>query len=138
MNKIILLGRLTKDPEVVLSSKETMIGKFTIAVPRKYIKEGEDRKADFINIVTFGKQTEFVGKYFKKGQQILACGRLEINQYEDENGEKKYSTQVIAEELNFADSKKDNNENNYDFLYANTDLTESTSADSSNNDDLPF
>ena len=70
MNKIILLGRLTKDPEVVLSSKETMIGKFTIAVPRKYIKEGEDRKADFINIVTFGKLTEFVGKYFKKGQQI--------------------------------------------------------------------
>lgn len=138
MNKIILLGRLTKDPEVVLSSKETMIGKFTIAVPRKYIKEGEDRKADFINIVTFGKLTEFVGKYFKKGQQILICGRLEINQYEDENGEKKYSTQVIAEELNFADSKKDNNENNYDFLYANTDLTESTNADSSNNDDLPF
>lgn len=138
MNKIILLGRLTKDPEVVLSSKETMIGKFTIAVPRKYIKEGEDRKADFINIVTFGKLTEFVGKYFKKGQQILICGRLEINQYEDENGEKKYSTQVIAEELNFADSKKDNNENNYDFLYANTDLTESASTDNSNNDDLPF
>lgn len=102
------------------------------------LEDGEDRKADFINIVTFGKQTEFVGKYFKKGQQILACGRLEINQYEDENGEKKYSTQVIAEELNFADSKKDNSENNYDFLYANTDLTESTSADSSNNDDLPF
>lgn len=141
MNKIILLGRLTKDPEIVRSSKETMIGRFTIAVPRKYVKEGEERKTDFINIVTFGKLTEFAGKFFKKGQQVLVTGRLEINSYEDENNEKRYSTQVICEELDFADSKKEENNaeesNKYDELYENVTFTEPNN-DNSNDDDLPF
>lgn len=116
MNKIILLGRLTKDPDILMTSKETLIGKCTIAVPRKYVKEGEERKTDFINIVTFGNLTDFLGKFFRRGQQVLVCGRLEINQYEDENGESKYSTQVIAEELNFADSKKDDEKPVENFL----------------------
>lgn len=141
MNKIILLGRLTKDPEIVRSSKETMIGRFTIAVPRKYVKEGEERKTDFINIVTFGKLTEFTGKFFKKGQQVLVTGRLEINSYEDENNEKRYSTQVICEELDFADSKKEENNteesNKYEELYENVTFTEPNN-DNSNDDDLPF
>lgn len=111
MNKIILLGRLTKDVEILRSSKETMIGKFILAVPRKFSKEGEDKKTDFINIVTFGKLTEFACKFFKKGQQVLVSGRLEINLYKDENGDNRYATQVIAEELNFADSKRENTEN---------------------------
>lgn len=141
MNKIILLGRLTKDPEIVRSSKETMIGRFTIAVPRKYVKEGEERKTDFINIVTFGKLTEFAGKFFKKGQQVLVTGRLEINSYEDENNEKRYSTQVICEELDFADSKKEENNteesNKYEELYENVTFTEPNN-DNRNDDDLPF
>lgn len=124
MNKIILLGRLTKDPEIVMSSKETMIGKFTLAVPRKYVKDNEERKSDFINIVTFGSLTQFAGKFFSKGQQVLVSGRLEINSYEDEKGEKRYSVQVVAEELNFADSKKEKDEH-IDNL-------------NGDNDDLPF
>lgn len=123
MNKIILLGRLTKDPEIVMSSKETMIGKFTLAVPRKYVKDNEERKSDFINIVTFGSLTQFAGKFFSKGQQVLVSGRLEINSYEDEKGEKRYSVQVVAEELNFADSKKEKDEH------------DNWNGD---NDDLPF
>ena len=111
MNKIILLGRLTKDVEILRSSKETMIGKFILAVPRKFSKEGEDKKTDFINIVTFGKLTEFAGKFLKKGQQVLVSGRLEINQYKDENDENRYATQIVAEELDFADSKKENSQN---------------------------
>ncbi len=121
MNKIILLGRLIKNPEILMSSKETIIGKFTIAVPRKFAREGEERKTDFINIITFGKLTEFAGKFFKKGMQVLISGRLEINQYENENGEKRYSAQVIAEELNFADSKKINN-SNMDKLHESEEL----------------
>lgn len=121
MNKVILLGRLTKDTELLTSSNDKFVGKFRLAVPIKYAKEGEERKTDFINIISFGKLAEFTGKFFKKGQQVLVCGRLEINQYEDEQGEMLYITQIIAEELDFADSKKDKDENtvNYESLYAN-------------------
>lgn len=143
MNKVILLGRLTKDTELLTSSNDKFVGKFTLAVPRKFAKEGEERKTDFINIVSFGKLAEFAGKFFKKGQQVLVCGRLEINQYEDEQGEKLYITQIIAEELDFADSKKDKDENtiNYESLYANgnfgdnKDIEEKTE---DKNDDFPF
>lgn len=127
MNKIILLGRLTSAPEIKTTSNEKLVGKFTLAVPRKYIKEGEERKVDFINIVSFGKTAEFVSKFFHKGQQVLVTGRLEVNQYDDENGERKYSSQVIAEELDFADSKKEKEDNESDylnFLYENENFIE--------------
>lgn len=122
MNKIMLLGRLTNSPEILTTQKEKMIGKITLAVPRKYVKDGEERKVDFINIVAFSKLAECVSKFLQKGQQVLITGRLEINQYEDENGERKYITQVIAEEIDFVGNKKDNNENeesNLDWLYEN-------------------
>lgn len=142
MNKVILLGRLTKDTELLTSSNDKFVGKFTLAVPRKFAKEGEERKTDFINIVSFGKLAEFAGKFFKKGQQVLVCGRLEINQYEDENGNKIYMTQIVAEELDFADSKKEDGktEVNYDFLYANGNLEESATEEKTEdkNDDFPF
>ena len=143
MNKVILLGRLTKDTELLTSSNDKFVGKFTLAVPRKYAKEGEERKTDFINIISFGKLAEFAGKFFKKGQQVLVCGRLEINQYEDEQGEKLYITQIIAEELDFADSKKDKDENtiNYESLYANGNFGDNKDVEEKNedkNDDFPF
>lgn len=138
MNKIILLGRLTSAPEIKTTSNEKLVGKFTLAVPRKYIKDGEERKVDFINIVAFGKTAEFVSKFFQKGQQVLVTGRLEINQYDDENGERKYSTQVIAEELDFADSKKekDDNESDYlNFLYENENFIEEKNKEESKSDE---
>ena len=139
MNKIILLGRLTKDTEIVTTSNMTMIGKFTLAVPRKYAKEDEERKTDFINIVTFGKQAEFAGKYFKKGQQVLVSGRAELNSYENENGETRFAFQVVADELDFADGKKDDNKEgqddiNYEDLYDNGPVLQNT--EKSSND--PF
>lgn len=139
MNKIILLGRLTKDTEIVTTSNMTMIGKFTLAVPRKYAKEDEERKTDFINIVTFGKQAEFAGKYFKKGQQVLVSGRAELNSYENENGETRFAFQVVAEELNFADVKKEENQEeqngiNYEDLYDNGPVLQNTEK----NSDDPF
>ena len=131
MNKIILLGRLTKDPEIRIGLNESKVGKFTLAVQRKYVKDGEERITDFFNVVTFGKQAEFLTKYFSKGQQVVLVGRAELNQYQDENGNNKTSLQIVCEELHFADSKKDshNFSEDYDKLYDN----EVTS-----DDDLPF
>lgn len=147
MNKIILLGRLTKSPEIMTTSNEKLVGKFTLAVPRKYVKEGAERESDFINIVTFGKNAEFIGKFFQKGQQVLVTGRLEINQYEDENGEKRYNAQIIGEEFDFADTKKEISEKveeNLDFLYENNNLVEKNEEETkvenneTEDDDFPF
>lgn len=139
MNKIMLLGRLTNSPEILTTQKEKMIGKITLAVPRKYVKDGEERKVDFINIVAFSKLAECVSKFLQKGQQVLITGRLEISQYEDENGERKYNTQVIAEEIDFVGNKKDNNENeesNLDWLYENDRKEVKTEEQSSNEDEI--
>ena len=134
MNKIILLGRLTKDVEIVTTSNMTMIGKFTLAVQRKFVKEDEERQADYFNIVTFGKQAEFASKYFKKGQRVLVSGKAEINTYENENGETRFAFQVKAEELNFADGKKEDNDGqngiNYEDLYDNGQVLQNTANNS--------
>ncbi len=107
MNKSILLGRLTKNPEIKLSQKNnTKVANFTLAVNRKYVAPGEERKADFINIVAYSKLAEFVEKYLKQGLQICVCGRIQTRTYEDNNGQKRYITEIIAEEIDFADSFK--------------------------------
>lgn len=102
MNKVELLGRLTKDPAVSYTqTTNKMVARFTLAVNRR--KEG----TDFINVVAWEKSAEFVSKYFKKGQQVAIVGRLQTRDYEDTQGKKHYVTEVIAEETYFADSKKD-------------------------------
>lgn len=107
MNKIMLLGRLTKDVELRYSTADEPVAraKYTLAVNRPYKREGE-QDADFINIITFGKLAEFADKYFKKGQQVCVVGRLQIRTY-DNDGKRQYFTEVIAEEQHFADSKKE-------------------------------
>lgn len=137
MNRIILLGRLTKDTEIVTTSNMTMIGKFTLAVQRKFAKEGEEKQTDYFNIVTFGKQAEFASKYFKKGQRVLVSGKAEINSYENENGETRFAFQVVADELDFADGKKEDNkeeqnEINYEELYDNGPVLQNSEDDSDN------
>lgn len=110
MNKVILMGRLTRDPEVRYSnsgSEQMAIAKYSLAVNRQYKKSGEP-DADFINITAFGKVGEFAEKYFKKGQQVVVIGRLQISSYDDKEGNKRYSTDVIVSEQFFADSKKSN------------------------------
>lgn len=108
MNKVILQGRLTRDPEVKYSqgAEPLAVVRFGLAVPRKFKKEGE-QEADFINCVAFGKTGEFTGKYFKKGQQILIGGRLSVNPYTDKDGNKRTSTEVIVEEQHFCGSKSE-------------------------------
>ena len=100
MNKVILMGRLTRDVETF--GQKTKVARFTLAVDRNY---GED-ETDFFNCVSFGKQAEFVEKYLKKGIKILLSGRLQNNSYEDKQGNKVTATQIITEEVEFCESKK--------------------------------
>lgn len=105
MNKFQFLGRLTKDPEVRYTANNTQVTVFPLAVNRKY--NNEEAKADFFNITAFGKTAEFCGKYFSKGQQVLVEGRIQNKNWEDEKGNKRYGTDYIAEQVYFADSKRD-------------------------------
>lgn len=106
MNKTILMGRLVRDPEVRYTQTGKMVVNFTLAVNRR-LEEG----TDFFNIVAWNKTGEFVSKYFKKGIQVLVNGRLRNRDYETKDGKKRIVTEVIAEEVYFADSKKDNGNN---------------------------
>ena len=100
MNKVILMGRLTREPEMF--GQKTKVARFTLAVDRTY---GEV-ETDFFNCVSFGKQVEFVENYLKKGIKVLITGRLQNNNYEDKQGNKVTATQIITEEIEFAESKK--------------------------------
>lgn len=124
MNKTILMGRLTKDPEVrYTQSTNMMVTSFTLAVNRRFAKQGEERQVDFINCVAWNKTAEFVNKYFKKGQQVGVIGRIQTRNYDDDQGIKHYVTEVIAEEVYFAGDKKENSQNNTvnDFEFTDSD-----------------
>ena len=140
MNKVILMGRLTRDPEVrYTQTSNTLVASFSLAVNRRFARQGEERQADFINIVAWNKTGEFVSKYFKKGQQVAVIGRLQTRTWDDEQGQKHYVTEVIAEVTYFADTKRDGGMNDFDSTFggdssANTDSEFSVSS----GDDLPF
>lgn len=126
MNKTILMGRLTKDPEVRYTTTGKMVINFTLAVNRR-VEEG----ADFFNVVAWNKTGEFVSKYFKKGMQVLINGRLRNRTYEAKDKSKRTVTEVIAEDVYFADSKKDTiDEDNFTFDPSFKPIED--------NDDLPF
>lgn len=106
MNKLILMGRLTRDPEIRYSQGENSlaIARFSIAVDRRFKRAGEP-EADFFNCTSFGKQAEFVERYLKQGTKILLSGRIQNDNYTNKEGQKVYSVQVMAEEIEFAESK---------------------------------
>lgn len=106
MNKVILMGRLTKDPEVRYSqgAEPLAVARYTLAVNRRFKRKGET-EADFINCVSFGKAGEFAEKYFKKGQLISVIGRIQVRSWDDKDKKKHWSTDVIIEEQYFAESK---------------------------------
>ena len=124
------MGRLTKDPEIRYTQNNMPVANFSIAVNRRFKREGDTETADFFNVVAWNKTGEFVGKYFKKGQQILVAGRIENRNWTDQQGVKHYATDVIAEEVDFAGSKTEKDTNNNT---ENADITDFTSGD-----DLPF
>lgn len=109
MNKVIEMGRLTRDPEISSSNSGTTFARFSIAVDRRFKKEGEP-DADFFNCTAFGKTAEFVEKYLQKGTKVLVTGRLQNNNYTNKDGQKVYDVRIMVEEMEFAESKKDNNQ----------------------------
>ena len=106
MNKVVLVGRLTRDPEVRYSQGDnaTAVARYTLAVNRRFHKDGE-QSADFINCVSFGKTAEFAEKYFRKGMQVAISGRIQTGSYTNKDGNKVYTTDVVVEEQEFAESK---------------------------------
>lgn len=107
MNKVILMGRLTRDPEVRYSQGENSmaIARYTIAVDRRVRRDGDQQTADFINCVAFGRSGEFAEKYFHKGIKIAVTGRIQTGSYTNKDGQRVYTTDVIVEEQEFAESK---------------------------------
>ena len=104
MNKVIEMGRLTRDPEVSSSASGTTFARFSIAVDRRFKREGE-ADADFFNCSAFGKTAEFIEKYISKGTKVVVCGRLENNNYTNKDGQKVYDVRIMVEEIDFAESK---------------------------------
>ena len=107
MNNVSLLGRMVKDPELRSTQAGTSVLQFTIAVDRRFQKQGEEKKADFINCVAFGKTAEFISNYFTKGQMIALRGSIQVRNWEDNEGVKRYATEVIVDEVEFAGGKKE-------------------------------
>ena len=138
MNKVFLIGRLTRDPELRYTGNNTAVASFSIAVNRNFTNQSGEREADFINIVVWRKQGEFCSKYFKKGQQVAVVGRIQTRNYDDDKGQKHYVTEVVAEEAYFADSKRDGEaSSNFENTFGNT-VSESSEFSVSSDDELPF
>ena len=107
LNHIVLMGRLTRDPELRRTGSGVAVASFTLAVDRDYAAQGAERETDFIDIVAWRGTAEFVEKYFSKGRMIVVGGRLQIRNWEDRDGNKRRSAEVVADSVYFGDSKRD-------------------------------
>ena len=114
MNKVILMGRLTRDPEVRYSAGDNSmaIARYTLAVDRRYRRNDQEQSADFIGCVSFGKAAEFAEKYFRQGTKLVVTGRIQTGSYTNKDGQKVYTTDVVVEEQEFAESKSNSSESN--------------------------
>jgi single-strand DNA-binding protein len=141
MNKVILMGRLTRDPEVRYSQGDntSAVARFSLAVDRRFKKDG-DQTADFINCVAFGKTGEFIEKYGHKGTKFVVEGRIQTGSYTNKDGQKVYTTDVVVEQVEFAESKASadgNTTNNTANSNAPTDTSFMNTPDSID-EELPF
>lgn len=112
LNRVILMGRLTADPDLRQTTGGTSVVSFSIAVDRDYAASGEDRQTDFINLVAWRQTAEFISKYFAKGKMIAVEGKIQTRNYTDANGNKRYVTEVLVDRAYFADSNKATSNNN--------------------------
>lgn len=118
MNKVILMGRLTRDPEIRYSQGESSsaVARYTLAVDRRFKRQGDEQTADFVSCVSFGKTAEFIERYLHQGTRIVGCGRIQTGSYTNKEGNKVYTTDVVMDEVEFAESKNasaDNSGGNY-------------------------
>lgn len=144
LNKVILMGRLTKDPEMRYTSTNSVpVCTFTLAVDRRFSKQGEDKKADFIQCQAWNKTAEFISKYFGKGKMIAVAGRIQTRSWDDAEGKKRYVTEIIVEEVHFAGDKGGSKENDnkgdaYEGGYGGGQQRENNYYPLESEDDLPF
>ena len=120
MNKVILMGRLTRDPDVRYSAGEsgTSVARYTLAVDRRFNKRDGEATADFISCVVFGRGAEFAEKYFHQGIRIVVSGRIQTGSYTNREGQKVYTTEVVVEEQEFAESKNASSANTQSYQAA--------------------
>ena len=143
-NKVILIGNLVADPELKKTQSGVSVTSFRIAVNRRYTRQGEQQQTDFIDIVAWRERAEFVTRFFTKGKPILVCGQLQSRTWTDNNGQKRYATEVVADEVSFVGSRNDgpNGGGNYtapsDAQPNFSSPPESGFEDLSTDDELPF
>lgn len=131
LNKVILMGRLTRDPELKSTPQGVSTCSFSIAVDRNFVRQGEERKADFINCVAWRQTAEFIPRYFKKGNMVALEGSIQTRSWDDD-GKNRYATEVIVSQVYFAESKNSAAMNESDFN------APPVSSFGGNDDDLPF
>lgn len=119
MNKVVLIGRLTRDPELRYTGSNTPVASFTLAVNRPFSNQQGEREADFINVVVWRKQAENVKNYLSQGSQAAVEGRIQTRSYDDQNGQKRYVTEVVADNVEFLGSKNSSSNTNNMNSYAN-------------------
>ena len=137
-NLVVLTGRLTADPELKTTSNGTSVVSFSIAVDRRY-RAGEERQTDFINIVAWRSSAEFISKYFKKGSLIGIEGSIQTRRYTDKNGNNRTAFEVIANNVQFVESKRDGAATNSEpASFSNADVNDFADLGSASDDDLPF
>ena len=119
MNKVVLMGRLTRDPEVRYSQGDasTAVARYTLAVDRRFRRQGDEQTADFISCVCFSRQAEFAEKYLRQGTKIAVTGRIQTGSYTNREGQKVYTTDVVLDDIEFAESKnaQGGGESNYSY-----------------------
>ena len=135
MNKAILIGRLTRDPEMRTTSSGIATTTFSIAVSRNYTNQQGEREADFINIVTWRKQAENVAKYCTKGSQVAIDGRIQTRSYDAQDGSKRYVTEVVADNVTFLGSKNSSNGNSMDNTFNDAPMS---NIETTNIDEDPY
>lgn len=111
LNHITVMGRLTRDPELRMTQSQTPVTSFTVAVDRDYGAKGQEKETDFIDCVAWRHTAEFVSKYFSKGRMAVVSGRLQIRGWEDRDGNKRRSAEIVADNVYFGDSKKESDGN---------------------------
>ena len=135
LNKAILGGRLTAQPELKTTPSGTNVTTFTIAINRRGAKDGQ---SDFVSCVAWDKRAELISKYFSKGSSICVVGEIQTRKWQDSNGNNRYATEVIVNEVNFVDSKSDNSTASTPMTYIPDAYKSPSFEEADNNDDLPF
>lgn len=135
INSVVIMGRLTADPELKTTNSGLSVTRFTVAVDRQYQKDKE-KKADFINVVAWRQTAEFVSRYFSKGSMIAVDGRIQTDKYKDKNGNSRTSFQIVADSVSFCGSKKESGGTYTDINVKRQDKMDDFDPDS--DDDLPF